>query len=362
MFAQSMHKAVSCCGIPWRQPILMWRISSRLDPRDHQLTNPAWCVCDHSSRRVCEANHCRRLITFIVIYGQDNYATAYMNQDDVKQALHVESSITWSECSNSVKYNTSDSMVSMVPTYQFLLNGGYGLNILVYSGDDDSVCGTVGTQSWVRFEISITRRPQLVLSCSLSLVCIRLMICVSLRLLSLPWNSLEVNAHNDLFIPSFIHLFIHFVSFAHSSPFIEPDCRYGIWVTLLAPNGSPSTTTIKQLASWLSGPVKRFVDVLRACRREYFFAALTYVFHRFRGLFYSLCLRDQFDDPVGPSHSSWGRPWSTHLYSRCGSAPVQLVFEREFFILMRESAVRLIDSVTPAYQTQTHSRGGMMIR
>jgi carboxypeptidase C (cathepsin A) len=37
----------------------------------------------------------------------------------------------------------------MVPIYQELLNGTSGINILVYSGDDDSVCGTIGTQSWI---------------------------------------------------------------------------------------------------------------------------------------------------------------------------------------------------------------------
>ena len=37
----------------------------------------------------------------------------------------------------------------MVPVYQSLIDAGNGLNILVYSGDDDSVCGTVGTQSWI---------------------------------------------------------------------------------------------------------------------------------------------------------------------------------------------------------------------
>jgi hypothetical protein len=40
-------------------------------------------------------------------------------------------------------------MNSMVPIYQYLIDGGYGLNILVYSGDDDSVCATVGTQDWI---------------------------------------------------------------------------------------------------------------------------------------------------------------------------------------------------------------------
>jgi carboxypeptidase C (cathepsin A) len=38
----------------------------------------------------------------------------------------------------------------MTPTYKYLLdNNKYGLDILVYSGDDDSVCGTIGTQGWI---------------------------------------------------------------------------------------------------------------------------------------------------------------------------------------------------------------------
>jgi len=30
-----------------------------------------------------------------------------------------------------------------------LIDGGYKLNILVYSGDDDGVCATIGTQNWI---------------------------------------------------------------------------------------------------------------------------------------------------------------------------------------------------------------------
>ena len=48
-----------------------------------------------------------------------------------------------------VLFNIYAGLESMVPIYQYLINGGYNLNILVYSGDDDSVCGTVGTQSWI---------------------------------------------------------------------------------------------------------------------------------------------------------------------------------------------------------------------
>lgn len=80
---------------------------------------------------------------------EDDYADTYLNQASVKAALHVKKTIRWNMCSNRVDYNMSDSRVSTAPIYNYLVNGGYGLNILVYSGDDDSVCGTIGTQNWI---------------------------------------------------------------------------------------------------------------------------------------------------------------------------------------------------------------------
>jgi hypothetical protein len=39
--------------------------------------------------------------------------------------------------------------VSTAPIYNYLIDGGNELDILIYSGDDDSVCGTIGTQDWI---------------------------------------------------------------------------------------------------------------------------------------------------------------------------------------------------------------------
>jgi carboxypeptidase C (cathepsin A) len=80
---------------------------------------------------------------------EDNYEDTYLNLASVKAALHVKSNIRWESCSNTVNYNMSDSQVSTAPIYNYLIDGKFGLNILVYSGDDDGVCATIGTQEWI---------------------------------------------------------------------------------------------------------------------------------------------------------------------------------------------------------------------
>lgn len=80
---------------------------------------------------------------------EEDYATSYLNLPEVKAAIHVKDDIKWNSCSYSLKYDPLDGKNSMVPIYQYLIDGGFGLNILVYSGDDDSVCATIGTQSWI---------------------------------------------------------------------------------------------------------------------------------------------------------------------------------------------------------------------
>ncbi len=82
---------------------------------------------------------------------EDNYAANYLNDPDVKNALHVKSDIEWEECSRTVKYEYMDKMLPMEHYYNELLNAvsDKDLRIMVYSGDDDSVCGTIGTQKWL---------------------------------------------------------------------------------------------------------------------------------------------------------------------------------------------------------------------
>jgi len=81
---------------------------------------------------------------------EDDYAQTYLNLATVKAAIHVQDNLKWEPCSYTVSYNVTDSTeVSTAPIYNYLIDGDYGLNILVYSGDDDSVCGTIGTQNWI---------------------------------------------------------------------------------------------------------------------------------------------------------------------------------------------------------------------
>jgi carboxypeptidase C (cathepsin A) len=78
-----------------------------------------------------------------------DYMTTYLNKAEVKAALHVNSDVEWRDCSRTIRYNQLDGAKSMVPIYKYLIDKRFGLNILVYSGDDDEVCATIGTQSWI---------------------------------------------------------------------------------------------------------------------------------------------------------------------------------------------------------------------
>ncbi len=82
---------------------------------------------------------------------EDDYLSTYLNRADVKEALHVKSDITWSDCSRTINYAHGEVYEDMTTYYRYLLEGNdkYDIDILVYSGDDDSVCATIGTQDWI---------------------------------------------------------------------------------------------------------------------------------------------------------------------------------------------------------------------
>eukprot|EP01084_Bolivina_argentea_P305385 527562_1 len=83
---------------------------------------------------------------------QENYLKAYLNRADVVAALHAKPlNYSWLPCSSDspLKYNYSWSRIPQQTNYQYLCNGNYDLKMTIYSGDDDTVCATMGTQLWM---------------------------------------------------------------------------------------------------------------------------------------------------------------------------------------------------------------------
>jgi len=77
----------------------------------------------------------------------DSYTTTYMNRDDVKKALNADVSTDWEVCNGAINslWDRDQENEGMEPIYQYLLNNS-DLKIMIYSGDNDAVCATAGTQ------------------------------------------------------------------------------------------------------------------------------------------------------------------------------------------------------------------------
>eukprot|EP00966_Prymnesium_polylepis_P298474 6897413-Prymnesium_polylepis.1 len=82
-----------------------------------------------------------------------DWATAYLSRKDVQAAVHaapggVAWTGNWSACSDFVgeRYSAEDTAAPMMPFYKRLAGK---IQMLIFSGDDDSVCATLGTQQFV---------------------------------------------------------------------------------------------------------------------------------------------------------------------------------------------------------------------
>ena len=81
-----------------------------------------------------------------------DWATAYLSRKDVQQALGATPGGptwkgNWSACSD-IDYSDVSVAAPMMPVYKRLVARG-GLKMLIMSGDDDSVCATLGTQEFI---------------------------------------------------------------------------------------------------------------------------------------------------------------------------------------------------------------------
>jgi carboxypeptidase C (cathepsin A) len=85
---------------------------------------------------------------------EQDFTVDYLNRDDVQAALHINTEalgedFTWSGCSGSVDYSIDDVNAPMMPIWEFLTSCGKDLNMMIYSGDDDTICATAGTQQFL---------------------------------------------------------------------------------------------------------------------------------------------------------------------------------------------------------------------
>ena len=83
----------------------------------------------------------------------EEHLVAYLNRTDVQQALHVRTpKVAWDFCSDTVDYSEVDNDATVIDLYTAVVRRAgvkRGLQVFVYSGDDDSICATAGTQAWI---------------------------------------------------------------------------------------------------------------------------------------------------------------------------------------------------------------------
>jgi len=78
---------------------------------------------------------------------------SYLNRDDVKDALHVQKTKEWGMCTDDIDYSIEDSDTPQMYLYKELIERakvkGSNLKMMIFSGDDDSICSTASTQYWI---------------------------------------------------------------------------------------------------------------------------------------------------------------------------------------------------------------------
>lgn len=77
----------------------------------------------------------------------ENFMTTYLNRQDVQVAIGVVPGSKWSMCA-AIDYSIDDVNSPMMPVWSWILKNS-DLDVMIYSGDDDSVCATLGTQQFI---------------------------------------------------------------------------------------------------------------------------------------------------------------------------------------------------------------------
>jgi carboxypeptidase C (cathepsin A) len=85
---------------------------------------------------------------------EEQWLQEYLRLPAVQQATHVRADLAvapWTWCSDAIDYDRNNFFVSTAPIYNELIDKTEAspLQILIFSGDDDAVCSTLGTQKWI---------------------------------------------------------------------------------------------------------------------------------------------------------------------------------------------------------------------
>ena len=95
----------------------------------------------------------------------EEHLKVYLNQRSVQRAIHVRHiGQRWHACApeEALSYRVADYLESQIDLYKELIvvaqNGMHNLSMLVFSGDNDSVCSTSSTQAWI-YDLGVDPLP-----------------------------------------------------------------------------------------------------------------------------------------------------------------------------------------------------------
>jgi len=86
-----------------------------------------------------------------------DYFAEYLSRNDVQEAINAVPTDVWEICSDEIFYGWDKTYWdNQIDYYKELVHGNYDLKMLVFSGDDDGVCPTIGTQKWVFRKLGVS--------------------------------------------------------------------------------------------------------------------------------------------------------------------------------------------------------------
>ncbi|KAK0407393.1 hypothetical protein QR680_019175 [Steinernema hermaphroditum] len=81
---------------------------------------------------------------------QDDALAKYLNQPEVRAALHIpHDAPVWSGCNDTINDRYDQQHHDMMPIFDSISKSGYNLRVLIYNGDVDEACNFMGDQWFI---------------------------------------------------------------------------------------------------------------------------------------------------------------------------------------------------------------------